>query len=166
MNDGGDHALRWWKVEVEEGFEAREVGRGSRWRWRNVSLKKIDALQVMARRYEITWDRDVLARFMSIYDQTGQPSHPYAACVKAERTICMNPDMIMTPDEALECLFHEGGEALLDFLGVTMKHDTFRAFIALLTNMAIQSGILVPGEFVIAGVKISDLKPRLLRVDE
>ena len=121
--------------------------------------KHVDTIEMMARSFDITWSREVLAQYLALYDGDCEvPSHPYAACVKAERVICMNRDMIFTPESALEALFHEMGEGILDFLGVQVDHTMFQGLIAMLVNSAIQSGLLDPNEFVIAGLDISKLK--------
>lgn len=120
-------------------------------------MKNVDVLKAFARRFEVTWDKGRFEEARDLYEAGGGDGVPYALCARPGRTIYLNDDMITTPESAIEALVHEGGEGMLDFLGVEVKHCVYEGIVALLVNMMIESGIIDPDEFVVAGRKLADM---------
>lgn len=120
--------------------------------------KNIDVYRVGARTFTITWDRETMDEMIDNCPKATEDGiEPYAAVSRALRKIAINPDMNKTGEAVLEALIHEGTHGGEAFVGRKVPEELIGAIVAIVVNSMIQTGLLDPNEFVIAGVDLETL---------
>jgi len=119
-------------------------------------MKNIDKIVIGSREYDIVWDQEDIASFA---EDIGLDEDE---CIRGivnhtKRKICLSPDRIQCPEEAVSTLIHEAMHTLEPFIGREIEHEVIDALANNMTSMLIQSKIIDLDEITISGVDISKL---------
>lgn len=119
-------------------------------------MRDVSAYRFGAQEYPIVWDEDLSESWGSDAEPTND--NPCYGCVNLrDRAVALNPALNKTADGTLAIFIHEGLHIVEPFLPRDMPHGLLKAIANLQAQLWIQSGVIDPEEFAIAGRGLSKL---------
>jgi hypothetical protein len=117
-------------------------------------MKRIDALRLGADDYPIRWDADSVEAVRACIDEDDDGTTASGSIDFAKREICLDPDCLVSPMNALHILFHEAGHMIDIALGLDLSEAQVDAMAFAWRSLMVQSGLISPEELTVAGVAL------------
>lgn len=131
--------------------------------------RNIAALCFGADEYPISWDADAVENIRQELeddeDNVGT-SRASAGIDFMARSVVMDPETLKNPRTALACVFHEGAHIVDVSLGMDLEEKQVVAMGFAWMSLLIQSGMIDPDEYAIAGVPLTKCRQARASADE
>jgi hypothetical protein len=117
-------------------------------------MRDIVALRLGADEYPIHWDADSVEAIRESIDEDDDGLTASGSIDFAKREICLAPDCLCNPMNALQILFHEAGHVIDIALGMDLTEAQVDAMAFAWRSLMVQSGFLCPEDYKVAGVAL------------